>query len=394
MASWKKIIVSGSSPEFAALQVDNLTSGQVVIGGGSTGDLTTTAINGTGDIVASSGATDVSMTGSFTGSFAGDGSGLTGIVASNINLADLTQGEGISTFTYNGSAPVSISVSGAAQLSDNAITKWNDTDGKFVNSSLTDNGTVLSGTSSIQLTGASSILTGSFTGSFVGDGSGLTGLATTLSGSTNSGNFEVNLLTQTLTVQGTANEVETSATGQTITIGLPDNVTIAGDLAVNGGDITTTASTFNLVNATATTVNLAGGASAVNIGATTSITTVKDDLVVEGDLTVNGDLTYLNVANLYVEDKFILLNSGSTGASDGGVVIAQSGTEGKAFTYDSATDRWGFTGSLAGDATSVAPDAFVATVIDKNVAESVDVAAYQKPGNIRIETDGEIYIWS
>jgi hypothetical protein len=344
MASWKKVIVSGSSAELANLKVDDLTTGQVVIGGGSTGDLTTTPINGTGDIVGTTGATNVSLSGSFSGSFQGDGSQLTGVVAAS--GFSLTQGEGIAPFTYNGGAAATVAVSGAAQLSSNTITKWDDTAGKFVNSSLTDNGTVITGTTSIQLSGASSSLTGSFTGSFSGDGSGLTGLATTLSGSTDSGNFEVDLLTQTLTVQGTANEIETSASGQTITIGLPNNVTIA------------------------------------------------EDLTVGGDLTVNGDLSYLNVTNLYVEDKFILLNSGSNGPSDGGIVIAQTGNEGKAIAYDSATARWGFTGSLDSDATGIAPDAFIATVIDKNVAESVDVAAYQKPGNIRIETDGEIYIWS
>jgi hypothetical protein len=48
------------------------------------------------------------------------------------------------------------------------------------------------------------------------------------------------------------------------------NLTLVGDLAVNGGDITTTATTFNLVNATATTVNFGGGATAINIGANAS----------------------------------------------------------------------------------------------------------------------------
>lgn len=39
---------------------------------------------------------------------------------------------------------------------------------------------------------------------------------------------------QSLTIQGTANEIETSASGQTITVGLPNNVTIGNDLTVNG----------------------------------------------------------------------------------------------------------------------------------------------------------------
>jgi len=80
MATWKKVIVSGSAAELSTLQVDNLTSGQVVIGGGA-GNLSTTAINGTGNILATTGATGVSISGSFSGSFFGDGAGLTGVTA-------------------------------------------------------------------------------------------------------------------------------------------------------------------------------------------------------------------------------------------------------------------------------------------------------------------------
>ena len=52
-------------------------------------------------------------------------------------------------------------------------------------------------------------------------------------------------LGDTLTVNGTANEVETSMSGDTLTIGLPDNVTIAGNLTVSG--TTTTLSSTNTV---------------------------------------------------------------------------------------------------------------------------------------------------
>jgi len=83
MATWKKVIVSGSTANLAALQVDNLTSGQVVIGGGTGGNLSTTAINGTGNIVATTGAT-VNMSGSFSGSFVGNGAGLTGVTATAV----------------------------------------------------------------------------------------------------------------------------------------------------------------------------------------------------------------------------------------------------------------------------------------------------------------------
>jgi hypothetical protein len=168
MATWKKVIVSGSTANLANVQVDGLTSGNVVIGGGTAGNLTTTAINGTGNIVATTAATGLVHSGSFSGSFQGNFVGTT-------NLPDLTQGTGITTFTYDGATTATVAVSGASTLSTNNINKWSGT--AFTNSSLTDNGSTITGTTSLQLTGASSNLSGSFSGSFFGDGSGLSGVA-------------------------------------------------------------------------------------------------------------------------------------------------------------------------------------------------------------------------
>ena len=44
----------------------------------------------------------------------------------------------------------------------------------------------------------------------------------------------VDLDSQTFTIAGTTNEIETSGSNQTLTIGLPDNVTVSGNLTVNG----------------------------------------------------------------------------------------------------------------------------------------------------------------
>ena len=349
MATWKKVVVSGSSANLAALQVDNLTSGSVVIGGGTAGNLSVTAINGTGNILATTGATNVVMTGSFTGSFIGDGSQLTGVSASAL-LNHLSQSTGIVPFDYNASSFQTVAVSGAAQLSNNIVTKWNSTDGKFVDSSLTDNGTVISGVSSIQLTGASSVLTGSFTGSFKGDGSGLTGLATTLAlTGSNGSSGSVNLLSQGLTITGTSNEIETSVAGQTVTIGLPNSVVISQDLTVNQ------------------------------------------------NLTVLGTASFQNTENLQVADRFILLASGSNTAGDGGLVV-QQGTQniGELFAFDSGATRWGFTGSFNGASSSFTPDAFVAAAIDGGVGNdpTAIAARYQAKGNIFIGNDQNIWIYS
>ena len=170
MATWKKVIVSGSTANLANVQVDGLTSGNVVIGGGTAGNLTTTAINGTGNIVATTAATGLVHSGSFSGSFQGNFVGTT-------NLPDLTQGTGITAFTYDGATTATVAVSGASTLNSNKISKW--TGAAFADSSLTDNGTAITGTTSLQLTGASSNLSGSFSGSFQGNGANLTGVTAT-----------------------------------------------------------------------------------------------------------------------------------------------------------------------------------------------------------------------
>jgi hypothetical protein len=238
MATWKKVIVSGSAANLATLQVDNLTSG--VVTGNGTSALTTTAINGTGNIAATTGATGLVHSGSFSGSFQGNFVGTT-------NLPDLTQGTGITAFTYDGAATATVAVSGASALSTNNITKWTGT--AFANSSLTDNGTTITGATSLQLTGANSSLTGSFTGSFAGNGSQLTGVTATAI-------FPTTAVTNV--TSGDKFFISQSTGQEYITYGnlLTD---LAGtNLAVEGSDSLTLASQISVTGITA---SLAGTAS-------------------------------------------------------------------------------------------------------------------------------------
>jgi hypothetical protein len=74
-----------------------------------------------------------------------------------------------------------------------------------------------------------------------------------------------------------------------------NNITASGDVAVNGGDLTSTATTFNLLP-TSTTVNFAASGTNVNIGASTGVTNVQNNLnVVASNLTVSN--TTFNLAN-------------------------------------------------------------------------------------------------
>ena len=80
---------------------------------------------------------------------------------------------------------------------------------------------------------------------------GSASVSTTLDIAADSGTDNgVVLGTDTLTISGTANEIETSVSGDTVTIGLPNNVTISNNLTVTGNftvnGTTTTVSTQNL----------------------------------------------------------------------------------------------------------------------------------------------------
>jgi hypothetical protein len=342
MATWKKIIVSGSNAHLAQITSSVLTDGYLIMAGagGALKDSDVTLSGGDLNIgsnsIISTGTGSV-LTGSFSGSFIG-----------TTDLPDLTQGSGIVPFTYDGSGTATVAVSGAAALNSDAVTKWNGA--AFVNSSLTDNGTVVSGASSIQLTGANSSLSGSFSGSFQGDGSQLTGIATNLdvSGSDGSG-ISIDLKTQDLTIGGTANEIETSVAGTTVTIGLPNDVTIG------------------------------------------------QDLIVSRNLTVLGTASFQQTTNLDIADRFILMASGSNTAGDGGIVV-QQGTQGvgETFAYDAATTRWGVTGSFDASQSSFTPEAFMATVIEGGAGQTTGdvVAKLTKKGNIFIQDNEDIWIFS
>lgn len=91
-----------------------------------------------------------------------------------------------------------------------------------------------------------------------------------------------------------------------------DDLTLSGDAAVNGGDITTTNTTATVFNANATTLNIGNDATTVSIGASTGTTNVNNDLVVGGDLTVQGTLTSIETVNLQTDDPLVKFGAGNT----------------------------------------------------------------------------------
>lgn len=121
------------------------------------------------------------------------------------------------------------------------------------------------------------------------------------------------------------------------------NLTLVGDLAVNGADITTTATgTATIFNTNATTLNVGGAATTVSIGAATGTTTVNNNMTVTGNLTVNGTTTTMNSTTITVDDKNIELGSVASPTdttADGGGITLKGATD-KTFNWVDATDAW------------------------------------------------------
>ena len=313
-----------------------------------------------------------------------------------------------------------------AQITSSVLTNDNliiaGTGGALESSGLTFSGTTFNiGANNITSTGASSILSGSFSGSFQGDGSGLTGLPTSLALAGDTGTDTVDLLNDTLTVTGgtslsstvTDNQIQINVDNQGITE-TQLHTSVAGD-GISGGNGTALSvdygSTANTAVQGNTTISISGTAGEIGVTGTTAQAlgggpsytltlpdTIADDRTFSGNVTVQGNLIVTGttseqqVTNLNVEDKFILLSSGSVGAAEGGIVVDQGGKKGEALAWDTGQSRFGTTGSLASDATSFAPDAFVAMVVDQDNG-GADVAKYQKRGNIKVDASDDIWIY-
>lgn len=377
MPTWKKVIVSGSNAELNQL---NVGANQII---GTTQSTT-------------------ALTGSFTGSFKGDGSALTGVLATSLDIdafgSDLTGitvattdklplsdagtegrinvGQLATPLAGTGLEANSNTIRIAAAAAGNGLTGGAGSalavgQGTYITVNADDvavNTTTLtpaiSGSIFTQVSGDISITAGGVaaieSGAIVNaDVNATAAIAYTKLNLASSGIVSGSTLaagsaqgSTTLTTNG-ASSGDITATGLG-TGGTPTfaGATLTGNLAINNTTntaLTTTGTTAAVFNTTATTLNIGGAATSLNLGAATGTTTVGNSLVVTGDLFVNGTTTQINTTDLLVEDKFILLASGSATAGDGGIVIdrGSDAAGNMAYGYDATTDRWGFQSGIA-----------------------------------------------
>ena len=433
MATWKKIIVSGSNAELAQVTA----SIGVLVGSNQVIGTTQAATRLTG-----------SFTGSFTGGFTGDGTGLTGVTATptfpstattnitsthkffvNDDAGDATSGNKKLTYgnLLTDLAGSGISVEGTDSLSVNSGSMQT-----FFNSSSYAgvSGDILivasTGVATIQ---ANSVALGTdTTGDYVTSVSASGALVSSaLSGEGSTPNITLNTASTTFTsgvvsalptatvsgssftspsqgtVRATINGVNTDVDTGLQTGDSPQfvDVTLTGDINVNGGDITTSAATLNIATGTATTINVGTtDATAINLGkGGTSTVTVNNKLVVTGDLVVNGTTTTVDTTSLTIEDKFALFASGSDGSTDGGIIIQQGATDGYALGVDASADRWALQNNAVPTATTLVPDAFMGVIQQWANAGAQPVSPQYGGatgfGTIGVQIDtGDVWIYS
>jgi hypothetical protein len=432
MATWKKIIVSGSNAELAQVTA----SVGVLVGSNQVIGTTQAATRLTG-----------SFTGSFTGGFSGDGTGLTGLTATatfptiaitnlastdkffvNDDAGDLTSGN--KKFTY-GNLLTDLAGSGISVEATDSLSVNSGSMQTFFNSSSyagISGDVLVNPTTGVATIQANSVALGTdTTGEYVTSVSASGALVSSaLSGEGSTPNITLNTASTTFTsgvvsalptgtvsgssfssptqgtVRATINGVNTDVDTGLQTGDSPQFVglTLTGDLAVNGGDVTTSATTFNIALTNATTINVGTtGATAVNIGGGASTTTVNNKLVVTGDLVVNGTTTTVDTTNLTIEDKFALFASGSDTNTDGGIIVQQSSTDGYALGVDASADRWALQNNLGPTATVLTPDAYMGVIQQWANAGAQPVSPQYGGatgfGTIGVQIDtGDVWIYS
>lgn len=419
MAQWKKVIVSGSAAQLSSLTLDSAlgvqyggtgltaASASGLLIGTNTTTYTTIGSSGTGRVLRENGAFGVIMSGSFSGSFVGSGTGLTGILADSTfpvagtdgtsgsfqTATDTLQFDTASNQGFNfgivDSTPFSVRLSAPQDLRTTANVTFNN---------ITAGGTLAVNGAAITTDDTTFALLNA-TATTINFGGAATTFNIGASGSTNVAWFGGNIRTGYAV---TASNLQLSglAAGTTNTVLILDSANGVSTRTVDARawgstlvDGSGSAGRVAIWSDTDTVVSDANFTYSSNV-LTINGSTFGQNVTIAGDFTVLGNTTILNVNNLMVEDKFILLNSGSS-TGDGGLII-QSGSSfnGVAYGWDDSAQRWGFQQAtlLTQSSSVMTPEAYAAAVVDVD-GGLTDIAMFQRNGNIKV-TGGDIYIYA
>ncbi len=280
--------------------------------------------------------------------------------------------------------------------------------------SIADLATAMAGTNVTASSGTLNVSVSSISGSIVSNLSG--DVSVTAAGVVSVNSVQANAVA--LGTDTTGNYVATLGSGTGVTIGSNTGEGSTPTIAVNYGTSANTAAqgnvgvtfagTANEIELSTNTFTTVGGGGAVTIGLPNDVTignnlTVANNAIISGDLTVSGTASFTHSDNLDIADKFITLSSGSTTATDGGIIVAQTASGatqiGEAFGFNAqagGAGRWGITGSLGNSVGAIVALDQMVTARSSTAAPSAaprygGTSGY---GNMHIDTNNEdIYIY-
>lgn len=150
-----------------------------------------------------------------------------------------------------------------------------------------------------------------------------------------------------------------------------NNIRLAGDIEINGGDMTSSASTMNIFDNNVLTLNLGRAATGVTIGSTAGNTIIRNDLLVNGgDIGTTSSSASLFNASASTINIGMGANNISIGSTSGNTTVWNANTilAGNLFVHG---------GGLTSSATTFD---FLNNVIVANMAVSASVINAGSPG--------------
>ena len=425
----------GTAADQEYLKFDTANEVNVHINNTERLSVTATGVDITGNLTLA-GAVSASsgMTGSFTGSFVGDGSNLTGVgfqidelsntltAVAQADLlvvadADASNEEKKITFSNfedqifgNVSGDATVAAGGALTIADNAVS--------LAKMAGLARGNIILGDSS----GDPSALDASTDGRIlVGDGNDLASVA--VSGDVSLANNGAVTIANDA-VEGTmlnTNVADTSTielSSDTLSVlKVPNAVTFDTGLSAGGTFDGAAARTVTVASAqtgietiynTSLIIGRAANDTTINFttddqivfdqGSTEAMKIDSTGVTIAGNLTVNGSTTTISSTNLNVADAFIFAASGSAGANvDGGLIVQEGSNEGtgSALYHDTTSNRWSVAKAIKAADTAVTPLESVVTVKELGDNDApIEGDKEYGVGEMAVNSNGTIWIYS